>query len=117
MVLPGLRDQNPPLLLDDKHLQIGGYICIDATSIPTIENNVKVYTTEDKTSVWGKIEGSMTVKVELMQGGRVILLDSEYEIIADTLYESQPSIEMMVNDGYIACIADTPTEFAISLSN
>lgn len=117
MVLPGLRDQNPPMILDDEHLQIGGYICIDATSIPTIENNLIVYTTDDKTSVWGKIEGSKTVKIELTQGGRIILLDSDFEILADTLYEPQPSVEMMVNDGYIACIADTPTEFILLVSD
>lgn len=117
MVLPGLRDQNPPLLLDDRHLQIAGYICIDATKIPTIENDVKVCTTEEATSVWLKIEGIKTVKIELMQGGRIIFLDSDFEILADTLYEPQPSIEMMVNDGYIACIADTPTEFSILVSN
>ena len=116
MVLPALRDQSPPILLEDKSLYIGGYRCVDVRDMLPMEGTVSVRTTERSTSMWSNLDGSGTLRVEVPQGGRVVILDADFEVIADTLYETQDTIEMKINNGYIACIADTPTEFVVSFT-
>ncbi len=111
MVLPALRDQNPPRLSPEGHLLIGGYRCRNAAEVnPLAENEVISSGAEDST-VWRRITGRGTLTGEIPSGGRVMVLNSDFSTSYDSLYFGTEVFAVDVDGGYAACIAEEPVLF------
>jgi CubicO group peptidase (beta-lactamase class C family) len=113
MVLPALRDQQPPKISPEGDLLIGGYRCLNAAGVTPLEENERVQSGNGNSAVWRKISGKGTLTGTIPDGGRVIVLSKDFSYNYDTLYFSTEGFAVEMDGGYAACIAEEPALFEL----
>lgn len=108
MALPTVRDQAVPSLDEEGHLVVYGVVCINADDIPSLTAGEHI-TLDGKSTVWRRVYGSFSVSVP--EGGRLLILDSEFTLEEDTLYSGERTIEMQGDGAYVAFLSGVPTQF------
>ena len=110
MVLPIFRDQTP-LSIDDEGLLVAyGVTCMKTTDIPAFTEGETI-NVDGVTTVWRKTEGTGSYFYLIPKGGRIIILDTEFNIEHDTLYRGKKELEVNLSGAYVAFMANKQAQF------
>lgn len=108
MVLPTFRDQAVPSLDEEGHLVVYGVVCIKADDIPSLAAGEHI-TLDGTSTIWRRVDGALSVSVP--EGGRLLVLDSEFTLEEDTLYSGARTVGLHGDGAYVAFLSGLPAKF------